>query len=231
MTLWFVIVIIVLAVSFFLAMRSMSNYQYTPKTSSRSSSLFLIQAENVLTAEIMDQLYGQLRATEIISLERLFKGSKRALVIYGPEEVIKQFLNTLQPLELEDYTSLSVQTGLTQFAWVLTAKQGGGNKFDTTSISMPDLNTNEQIWFQIVTQKRSDVHQNAILRLVVSCEENRKTLLMDEVVKIINQAGIIRVPTALSHETVMTHFKDRAMPNNNGVTGLSKEGILKLLWK
>lgn len=95
MVLWIVLFILVLAISFILALKSMTDYQEVPKG---DNGLFLIRQTK--------QLKDLLDASTNIVLERLFKGKQAALVVFGPRQIVEKYKNHLDLVELEDYTNV-----------------------------------------------------------------------------------------------------------------------------
>lgn len=99
---WITLFIIIIATSAYLAYRSMRNYQEIPHPDA-GYSLFLIRNKEQFNQDILNKLHSLAQSSEtFFSVERLYKGTQNALLIYGP----KFILNTKLPLdllELEDY--------------------------------------------------------------------------------------------------------------------------------
>lgn len=105
MIVWFTLFLIVIVISFLLALMSMRDYAEIPRKSSVEYSLFLIRSPS-LNQELLSTF--QQKSAEkglLFSFERLFKGSESALCIFGPKEILGQFNEILDLLELEDYSS------------------------------------------------------------------------------------------------------------------------------
>ncbi len=99
---WVLLFVIIIAASAFLAFRSMRNYQEMPHPE-RGYSLFLIRNKNEFNLDLLNKLHYLFQSTDsFFSLERLFKGTQSALLIYGPKSTLVT-VPQLNLLELEDY--------------------------------------------------------------------------------------------------------------------------------
>lgn len=119
--------------------------------------LFLIRNPQALTSQIIDQIHkGGLREGSLISLEKLFKGDKKALVIFAPIATVRDFVEPLGLLELEEYNSdVSVEN---TFSFEMGSKDS--TLFHLTNIPsltkhIPKLSSDSQIWWQIILQPTS----------------------------------------------------------------------------
>src|SRR5437870_4004856 len=105
MILWLLLFFLTVAISFVLAYQSMRDYQENPGHFKIEYSLFLIRSPEALNINVLKAIEVELsKENLIISLERLFKGTKTALVIFGPKIILQKFSTTLNLLELEEYT-------------------------------------------------------------------------------------------------------------------------------
>lgn len=131
MVIWLILFFIVLFVSFFLAYRSIKDFQILPPYSI-NTGLFLIKNTKGLTEEVLKGLFaGMVREDSTISIERVFKGSESALLVFGRKSILMSYFSILDLLELEDYINIK---GKTVF-------------FEET---MPPLTLNEQFWWQMI---------------------------------------------------------------------------------
>ncbi|MDO8618727.1 MAG: hypothetical protein Q7R49_02145 [Candidatus Daviesbacteria bacterium] len=153
MLIWAALFLIIIAISAILAYQSMRDYQIKP-TANLSYGLFLIKNPLVLTT-IFDTLHDQaLQSGYLISLERLFKGSKSALVIFAPHKLINALSPDLQVVELEEYAKIDPTYAS---VWEMGYKDqasfhlGKINAFD----NLPQLRDDEQFWWQITLQANS----------------------------------------------------------------------------
>src|SRR3990167_440594 len=104
MLIWAILFLVVMGVSFVLAFRSMSDYREVPAPSV-PFSVFLVGNPQALTLGNLQKL-GEafIKGKFIFSFERLFKGPKRALVVFGPVDVLQPFSQSLGLTEIEDYS-------------------------------------------------------------------------------------------------------------------------------
>lgn len=100
MILWIVLFILVVALSYVLALKSMKDFVQTPE----EGSLYLIRNRHKLS-EALHFIAAKLQTSNLsISFEKLIKGKKAALVVYGPKQILEKLIPVLDLLELEDYT-------------------------------------------------------------------------------------------------------------------------------
>lgn len=244
MIIWLVLFVIIIFISFILAYLSMRDYQEVPEKKLQYST-FLIQNPDNFKAEVLDNLHQLIKRGETISLERLFKGDKSALVIFGPKEILQQFSN-LNLLELEDYTAVKIED---LAAWELTLK----NHQEVVSYifnQMPSLETQEQFWWQIVLQANSknyladltdrlrgvqltseDKVYRAQIRavLVAPSEQRRKKLkvLLENL-----SDNLIKIPRPFTSAQIFEFYTSRSFtPASFGVSILNSAQILTLLGK
>ena len=104
MIIWIILFVVVLGISLFLAYESMANYHENPRHNTITHTLFLIRKPENLTSDLLKKIYQQAQKDRLtVSFERLIKGSREALVVFGPA-VLLSHLTALDLLELEDYS-------------------------------------------------------------------------------------------------------------------------------
>lgn len=131
MVIWLILFFIVFSVSLFLAYRSIKDFQILPPYSV-NTGLFLIKNTRGLTEEVLKGLFaGMVREGSTVSIERVFKGSESALLVFGRKSILMPYSSILDLLELEDYINIKGQMVF----------------FEET---MPPLAPNEQFWWQMV---------------------------------------------------------------------------------
>src|SRR3989344_2549312 len=148
MIMWLLLFVLIVIISFLLAYQSMKDFPERGQEG-LEHGLYLIRNPRNLTSGVLEQIHRtSLRDHFVISLERLFKGSKSALVIYGPKQVLGEFTQ-LSLLELEEYTdaagdkATSWEVGTKdQMALHISVPRPWDNK--------PLLDEPEQFWWQIV---------------------------------------------------------------------------------
>lgn len=243
MIIWIILFIVVTGISFWLAMRSMRNYQQKPSHFKTEYTLYLVQRPEQLTPEVVEELYKDALPTRaIISFEKLARGLRRALVIYGPVPLLQKYVQPLGLIELEDYTeNVPVEQ---QTVWEV------GSKGTPGTLLLPDLRDEEEFWWQIVLQpvaggiekhyamaaKRSPEHHaatrfSAMVRATLAvAEEHRRKLLSEELMKSSHQAGLLRLPSDYTSPQLAKLYKERVVPGvGNAPMVLTAEELLKLV--
>lgn len=196
---WLGLFLIILVTSFFLAYLSMRNYQETLPV--LASSPFLVRNPSLINEVFANKLHDELtKSKSYISLERLFKGSKEAMVIFGPKVVLKKFPE-LNLLELEDYTDV-LQSSVNLWEMAMGDKQGP---------VLPPLGADEQFWLQIILQTQKEKGFKAFFRAAAVCpDERRRTKLVTSL-----KGGIgpfVFLPRPLSSGKMLGLYQNRALP-------------------
>ncbi len=134
----------------------MHDYYESPLFTKVEYSPFLVRLPQNFTADLLKRIHQEISSKDLIlSIERLFKGSKSALVLYGPREILLKFNAELNLLELEDYTSVNkdhIQS------WEIGPKDPKNFQVSpNTSVfkSLPPLLDSEQFWWQMTLQPTS----------------------------------------------------------------------------
>lgn len=211
MLIWIVIFAIVLGISFILALRSMGDYQELPQQTKTPYSVFLVRQPQALTAELLKQLHkGIIKEHLILSLERLYKDQREALVVFGPVKVLQRFSNVLGLLELEDY-SQKIEAGQ---SWEVGTKnglkQGSGAKFE-----MPEFLSNEQFWWQIVldAQNTQETNFKAVIRAVLQTEDHKRAVELEQKLsKIGTEIGLVVLPKEYTSAQIINFYQQRSVP-------------------
>lgn len=243
MIIWLILFVIIILISFILAYLSMRDYQEIPEKKLQYS-VYLIQNPEALNSETLNGMHQSIKRGEILSLERLFKGEQSALVIFGPKPVL-QNLESLNLLELEDYTGVKGDDAL---AWELTLRDQGVSGYIFNQ--MPELETEEQFWWQIVLQTYSKNYLSELIDrlrglqplsdnkafqaqiravLVVPSEQRRKKLkvLLENLAD-----NLIKIPRPYTSLQILEFYTQRSFtPVSFGVSALSSSEVLALLGK
>ena len=189
----------------------MSDYREQPQNTAALYSLFLIGKTQALTLELMTQLYqAALAGRTILSLERLFKGSKRALVVFGPRQLLHQHKETLGLVELEDYSRI-VKGEIS--AWEMSRKNND-KKAETINFAVP-LMEGEECWWQLVLQSvpGSEPAFKSTIRMVVkAADKNAVQSLQEKLSEAFNKAGLILMPQAYSSQQLVKFYQERSLP-------------------
>lgn len=186
-------------VSFFLAKRSMQDFQESPEPSS-SYGVFLVRTPRSVDEDFLRLLEHSFKDT-IVAFELLFKGQERALVVYCPLKFEKRFPN-LHLLELEDYSE-NVDTK-NILAWEVEAKNKGvlgGVKRDASLEDFQffkdlSLSSDEQVYFQVAAKpfdtklvKDPDSFQVNIRVVVVSSDLQKRAKIAKHIDQTIRGKG------------------------------------------
>lgn len=215
---------VVLAISFVLALRSMEDYHEIPQSFPTAYSLFLVRKPEALTPDLINKM-GESLAKEklILSFERLFKGGRRALVVFGPVKVLQLFSQTLNLLELEDYSQKIKTEGnvLTNSlaAWEVGTK-GLPKITQKLGLQLSDLRDQEEFWWQLAFQPagKNTANEQAfkgIIRVVLQAEDHKHIQqLQEDLSKVGNALGLVIVPRLYSTAEVVKFYQQRALPQS-----------------
>lgn len=180
MIIWIILFFLVVGLSFYLSIRSMKDFQDLPEG---QYGLYLIQD--------LIHLNDLLTQRRLISLEKLFKGNKQALVIYVPRDLALS-LSQLKLLEIEDPSDKISSDS------VLAFETRGAN------LSL-DLKTDEQLYFQLVISPIDGVvpkFQTTQRVVITSPDPNRRIELAKKV------GGVIKKKSSAQ---VFSNFKYRSV--------------------
>lgn len=233
---WMIIFFLIAIVSFILALRSMVTFRQNPKDISSDWGVFLIGNPQNLTQDLLDQLYQLcLNKRLIISLERLFKEGKTALVIFGDKSILGTFSQNLGLLELEDYSSAA--NAKNALVWDYSVKRGArlSEYFGTLSLENLDLAVNEQFWWQVTLQPLGNKLDRTLFKLyqkLLGCNASNFTQSQDKVFianvrgvlisdhdkfdvdrfnKIARQFNLVTIPTPLKSYQKVNFYQSRQL--------------------
>jgi len=230
--LWIILFLLVIAISFVLAFLSMRDYRDIPHTSRDEYALFLIRQTANLNAETLRSL-GYLMLSEglILSIERLFKGPQAALTLFGPRKILDKFMESLNLLELEDYTEnlLSSHISIWEEGVRNTKEQiqNTGNIFE----NLAKLGAEDQFFWQIILGAKKGeelTFQTQIRAAVYPREEARKGQLAS-MFQNFSFGSLVMVPKPFSTEQMMEFFRSRSLSSDTSGPVLSPEGVVQLL--
>lgn len=225
MILWFILFLLIIGISFILALWSMRDYQEIPQQSKAEYGLFLIRRTDNLNFEILDMIRKSiLDQGFIISIEKLFKGKKAALAIFGPKKSLEGFVQQLNLLELEDYTTdLAIQDIL---IWEVGVKGSTDNIFK----NFPMLEYDDQFFWQVILAKGKEnlSFQTQIRAAVYSKDPERRQTLVPNFQNF-NMDKLIKIPRPFSREQMMSFYKLRSLGKDSNGPMLTSKGIMSLL--
>ncbi len=232
MILWLVLFVLVIAISLMLAFQSMRDYQETPKHFKIEYGLYLIRNTPGLKATVLDSIHSQIvKEGLIVSLERLFKGSKSALVIYGPKNILTNLSDKLSLLELEDYTKVNSEH---ISVWEIGVKNHQMakeqlQKVESFFMDFPMLEQAEQFWWQLVLKAKSNksLFQSQIRAVVIASDLTRRKKLSESMQNLLS-GHLTKVPKPFTSMQIMEFYKLRSLGNDSTSPVLQTEEILKL---
>lgn len=220
MLIWIILFFIIIIVSFIFALKSMSDYQGQPLALKLKYSLFLVKNPTALTVEVLKNIHDETaKNNTIISLEKLFKGEKIALVIFAPSELMNKFSNILNLLELEDYSLKTIENFK---IWEIGSKNLSPKLLEKDfTIKLPNLKEGEQVWWQIILKPKSSNYQcreknayfQSIIRVVLSTTDKA---LEQEISEILftkgKELGLSMLPQSFSSGELLKFYQERILP-------------------
>lgn len=231
MILWVALFLLVVAISFVLALRSMRDYQDIPQKEKEEYGLFLIRQPGNFNAQILDHIGKALLADSlIVSLERLFKGSQAALAIFGPKRVLDKFMESLNLLELEDYTQGCSSSDVA--VWEMGTRNTNQQSANTIFENISQLGSDDQFFWQLVlgTKKTKDnLSFQTQIRAVVYCQDPLRRKALVPLFENLQAGSLIKVPKPFSTEQMMVFFKLRSLSKDSNGPILDSAGVINLL--
>lgn len=228
---WVIVFFIIFSISFFLALRSLRSYRDNPNKSKIEYSLYLIQNLPALTTPLLQAIQSQ-SGVSLISLEKLFKGDRSALTIFGPKSVLESFKPQLSLVELEDYSLKSNSHHLMVFE--LANKPDRPLNLAGLNLPVDELNltVQDQLWWQVVVNFTPV--PTCIVRLVILTSDHlRLNYLRSKTLFYLSQANLVPIPRPSGSATLIKHYQDRAsykiFMENSQKLQMTVDGILKLV--
>ena len=151
MIFWIILFCLVVFSSFILAFQSLKKIPQYKAPTPTDYGVFLIRQKAQLNSEFLQNLYNVLFFEETVSIEKLFKGSSYALVLYASKQTAFKLGNVVDLLELEDFTAVDP-------AKVSVCRLSLKTGFKSQDIPAlfkisPVLEKDEQLWIQLVLKK------------------------------------------------------------------------------
>lgn len=222
MILWVILFVLVVAISFILAVRSMRDFTEIPQGQDEYS-LFLIRKSHQLDGQLFNSIRQQLLLhNTFISFERLFKGKKSALVVFGPRKLLLNYKDILDLLELEDYTNVDIEHF---FAWEVGIKKGA-QLTQKLFTHLPHFLEKEEFWWQVILSASFKAQITAIL---VSEDATRRNQLVQNLQNLAPDR-IIKLPKAFSNTQILDFYKKRSFRKDSHHPVLTSEATLHLLF-
>lgn len=226
MTLWVILFLLIVAISFVLAMQSMRDYQEIPQKPKENYGLFLIRQIGGFNAEVLNSILKRItKEGLIISIERLFKGNFTTLTIFGPKTVLEKFNSELDLLELEDYVANLDSSHIT--TWEIGIKEA--TKFNPDDLSnifngLPKLDAEDQFFWQVVIGK-----DQTQIRAALYSKDSTKHKTLVPLLQSLQMGTLTKIPKPFSTEQMMDFYRLRTLSRDSKVPVLTPEGVMRLL--
>ena len=231
---WILLIVIVAIIAAVLAFKSMGDFQETPAKFSQRYSLFLIHKPEALTNELINELWKKaLPSRQILAFERLFKGDKEALVVFGPINLLLAYSEVLGLLELEDYSKQKrIAEGQKQsiLAWEVGTKN---SPYDLVILKnfrsfVPKLMPHEEFWWQMVLQPLNSGWEEALGKSVFSLQEKTSKRSKNKTDELKAKEKMSKFQ-AMMRAIVWTEDKKRAQELEDELSKIGKEEGLVVL--
>ncbi len=226
MILWLALFVLVIAISFVLALQSMRDYQEIPQKPKEEYGLFLIRRLDNFNPVILESILKQVFAKNlIISIERLFKGNQTALTIFGSKTILQRFNNDLDFLELEDY-ALNLDSKDVS-VWEMGVRDA--DKFNEDNLgdifhNFPKLEDEDQFFWQVVVGK-----ERAQIRAALYSKKPARRKVLAPVLQNLTLGTLIKVPKPFSIEQMMGFYRSRSLGKDSKAPDLDSAGVMRLL--
>lgn len=226
--LWLALFLLVVAISFILALRSMSDFGEIP-SQGREYGLFLIRKPKNLTPAVLDTLHSELvKEGLIIALERLFKGRETTLVIFGPSRVLTNYLDKLNLLQLEDYTRLNKDETL---AWEVGFRNGPQAEVENPFKDFPQLSETEHFFWQLILYPKPQKGEGKVfmgqLRAVLFSADHQRRKKLAATLQNLNH--LTKIPRPYSGSQIFDFYINRSFFRGKFNLNLKSLEVQKLM--
>ena len=232
MILWIVLFVLVLAISFVLALKSMRDYQEIPSQLGGDFSLFLVRNTKGLNEHFFNSLHSDLLQSGLnISIERLFKGKESALVLFGPKSLLAKYKQLFNLLELEDYTDCEIDKVVTWEVGLKLSQQPTDDSYESVFKNLPELLDSEQFWWQMilwVKKEDSDFFQTQIRAVVYAQDQFRRKELTQKMQNL-SPDRFVKLPKAYSNAQIIDFYKKRIFPFKGKKQKINNREIIQLI--
>lgn len=204
MLIWFLLFFVILAISAVLAFRSMADYREHPTHFTTPYALFLVSHPEILFSSAWPE-------NLIISLERLFKGQRKAWVIYGPAHYLRP-KTALGLVEIEDYSQKSSPANAT---WEMGTKTAlGQSSIDNLmNQALPEIHDDEECWWQVVSQSKKNNNLQTIIRVSIQTNDVKRAQdLQKTILDAAGKVGLVLIPEVYSSSQILKFYQERSLP-------------------
>ncbi len=222
MILWLTLFILVIAISFVLALLSMRDFQGVPHSQSEYG-LFLIRQPAQFRADVLNLIHTRITEENlIVSIERLLKGKKSTLVIFGPKKVLES-LPQLDLLELEDYTDINREDVSVWEVGVRSNKDIQPVKSFFTNL--PQLDVEEEFWWQIVLGPSFQSQIRAVL--VITNLQRRQDISQN--IQRLDLGRLTKIPKPFTTDQFLDFYLRRSLNRDSHNPILTPQEVLQLI--
>lgn len=234
MILWLVLFLLVVGSSFILAFRSMKEFQGIPQKSKEEHGLFLIRQTGNLNAKILDFIRELVLVENLsISIERLFKGKKSALTVFGPKKILDKFTGKLDLLELEDYVSpLDSKDIAIWEVGVKNTKNLSPEDLDSIFGSLPKLGDEDQFFWQVilgVRKDQADLSFQTQIRAAFFTKDFIRRETLSALFQHLKFGELTKISKPFSTKQMMDFYRLRSLTKDSSGPVLDSEGVMSLV--
>ncbi len=231
---WIISIVVIIAISLYLAFRSMKDYQEVP-ISNITYSLYLIRNKQQFNLPIVNNLYKETEKLNAhFSFEVITKGEEQVHLLWMPI-VLKNNFATLDLIELEDYLSLSgVDSSIAFVGYLKDKKNPLGLNNLAESVKGLNLTPEQRISLQMVCLplEKNSFHFQVTLRvIIVDRDPNSRIELSKKLQDIFHSSG--KLVLDRKEETTAKIFNDYLkrsyVPPQVQAFTLTAEEIMSLL--
>lgn len=206
----------------------MRDFQQKPSQTGVEYALFLIRSPEKLTKELLDNLHQAILNTDhIVTLERLFKGSRSALVIFGPKPFLQKASEYLNLLELEEYSKTDPAQVV---AWEVGTKdeQAFHQSPPAVFANLPTITDTEELWMQLVLRPtEKNIFETQMRWVFISPNAERRVSVPQELGQL-DQGKLVKLPRPYTSTQILGIYQDRSKVFADTNLKLSSEEVLNL---
>lgn len=230
MIFWVMLFILVVLISFFLAMQSMRNFREIPQAQEEDYGLFLIRKTINITLDLLDQLHTQiLKEGFIVSFERLFKGSESTLVLFTPRRIAQNYLDLLDLIEIEDYTDVPKE-GILGFEMGTKESNYNNNKnLQNFFVNFPKLEDTETIWWQLIIMAKKDRFFEIVPRVVIRGRDLTRAAEIEKKLHHLAGGFLIKIPKPYSIGQILQFYQQRNFGKDMHNPTIASNEVLNLI--
>lgn len=228
MIFWVLLFILVVLISFFLAMQSMRNFREVPQAQEKDYGPFLIRKTMNITTDFLDQLHTQiLKEGFIVSFERLFKGSESTLVLFAPRKIAQNYLTSLDLIEIEDYTDVPKE-GILGFEMGTKADKNNKNLQNFFG-NFPKLEDDETVWWQLIIMARKERLFEVLPRVIIKGRDLIRAAEIEKKLHHLAGGFLIKIPKPYSIGQILQFYKQRNLNKDMHNPTITSNEVLNLI--